>query len=686
MIETPATKKSLVLTICPYCGAGCGLYVVAENGKAVGIEYMPELPLNEGALCPKGNAALEVLYHADRLRYPMEKTKGKWERISWDEAIDLVASNLAQVRSDYGPDALGFLSSAKCTNEENYLFQKLARLIGTNNVDHCARLCHSPTVAILSKTLGSGAMTNLIPELANSTCIFVIGSNFAETHPLVSRWVLDAKERGADVIVADARFTPTVWLADLFLQIKPGTDVALINGMIRVILDEGLFKRDFIARRTTGFDELARSLEGYTLEEAAAITGVPVASIIKAARAYARAEAGAMVYCMGITQHITGSDNVAACVNLALVCGQIGRPGAGLFPLRGQNNVQGACDMGALAEFYPGYQRVDNEAARGKFEEAWGVSLSPKPGLTVMEMVNAAAEGRIKAMYIMGENPLLSDPNAHHTREALSKLDFLVVQDIFLTETAQLANVVLPAVAWAEKEGTVTSTERRVQWTEQAAIPPEEAKTDLWIICQVAKRLGFDLGDADATMVLTEINRVVSIYAGITPERVRNAVGGLIWPCPSPEHPGTPILYTQEFGTPDGRGKFTPVTYRPPVEQTRADFPFVLITGRVVMHYNTGSMTRRSLSLAKRVPEAFIEVNPRDAERLSLAQDEKVRVATERGEASARVEATERVAEGVVFMPFHFPEVNVLTIDALDPKAKIPEYKVAACRIERGDD
>ena len=673
--------RTFIPTICPYCGAGCGLHVVVEDGEAVGLEYMPEHPVSEGSLCPKGNAALEVLYHPDRLTKPLIKVNGEWRTASWDDALDMIASRLPAIRDEHSPQALAFLSSAKCTNEENYLFQKLARLMGTNNVDHCARLCHSPTVVGLIRAFGSGAMTNPIPDLANSTCILVIGSNFAENHPIVSRWVLDARERGASIIVADPRLTPTAWLADAFLQLRPGTDVALLNGMMRVILDEGLANRDFVTRRTVGFEELVGALAGFTVEEAAAITGVPLPSIVEAARVYARAKAAAIVYCMGVTQHVRGSDGVAACANLALTCGQIGRPGAGLFPLRGQNNVQGACDMGALAEFYPGYGRVDDPKARERFEAAWGASLPPDPGLTVVEMMNAAHEGRIRAMYIMGENPVVSDPNAHHARQALERLDFLVVQDIFLTETAELADVVLPAAAWAEKEGTMTSTERRVQWTNRAIEPLGESKDDLWIICQVAERLGLDFPYADADEVLREINQVVPIYAGITPERVKDKEGGLFWPCSDPDHLGTPILYTEAFRTPDGRGRLVPVAYRPPVEEASADFPFVLTTGRVVMHYNAGSMTHRSEPLSRRVPEVFVEINPKDAERLGTAQGEKVEVATLRGQVEARAEVTERVTEGVVFIPFHFPEANVLTTDALDPEARIPEYKVAACRI-----
>jgi formate dehydrogenase alpha subunit len=675
------TQPSLIPTICPYCGVGCGLYIAVEDGRAVGLEYMPEHPVSEGALCPKGNAVLAILGHPERLRHPMKKVDGGWKHISWLDALDLVAERLRTIRDSQSADSLGFLASAKCTNEENYLFQKLARLLGTHNVDHCARLCHAPTVVGLARAFGSGAMTNPIPDLANADCIFIIGSNFAENHAPVARWILRAKEKGARVILADPRLTPTAWLADTFLPIKPGSDVALLNGMMHVIVEEGLTDRAFITQRTSGYDELVKVVQDYTPDYVANITGIPPALIVEAARTYGKAPSAAIVYCMGITQHTTGSDNVAACANLALICGQVGRPGAGLWPLRGQNNVQGACDMGALAEFYSGYRRVDDPQAAEAFRQAWGSNLKSEPGLTVVEMMNAAAAGEIKAMYIMGENPLLSDPNAEHVRQALETLDFLVVQDIFLTETAQLANVVLPAAAWAEKEGTFTSTGRRVQWSHRAIAPPGEALDDLWIISQVAQRLGFDFNYSSAGEVLSEINQLVPSYGGIAPHRVTETMGGLIWPCPEADHPGTPILHADAFSTPDGRAHIVPVPYTPPAEETSAGFPLMLTTGRVAVHHNAGSMTRRSPSLLERAPELFVEINPTDAAQLGIAEGEAVAVTTARGDATAKARVSDKVRAGAAFMPFHFPGTNQLTIDALDAEAKIPEFKVAAVRL-----
>jgi formate dehydrogenase alpha subunit len=678
------TQPSFIPTICPYCGVGCGLYVAVEDGRAVGLEYMPEHPVSEGALCPKGNAVLEILDHPERLRHPMKKANGGWKHISWPEALDLVSQNISQVRQAHGPDALGFLASAKCTNEENYLFQKLARLLGTHNVDHCARLCHAPTVVGLARAFGSGAMTNPIPDLANADCVFIIGSNLAENHAPMARWVLKAKDKGARVIVADPRLTPTAWLADTFLPIRPGSDVALLNGMMHVIVEEGLTDRAFIGQRTNGYEELVKVVQDYTPDYVANITGVPPALVVEAARAYGKASSAAIVYCMGITQHTTGSDNVAACANLALICGQVGRPGAGLWPLRGQNNVQGACDMGALAEFYPGYQRVDDPQAAEAFGRAWGSNArSASPGLTVVEMMDAAAAGEVKAMYIMGENPLLSDPNAGNVRQALDALDFLVMQDIFLTETAQLADVVLPAAAWAEKEGTFTSTGRRVQWSHRAIAPPGEACDDLWIIGQVAQRLGFDFDYSNAGAVLAEINQLVPSYGGTAPQRVAETVGGLFWPCPEANHPGTPILHTEAFSTADGRAHIVPVHYTPPAEETSANFPLVLTTGRVAVHHNAGSMTRRSPSLMDRSPELFVEINPSDAAGLNIAEGEAVAITTVRGDVTAKTRVTDKVRAGAAFMPFHFPGTNQLTIDALDAEAKIPEFKVAACQVSK---
>jgi len=532
--------------------------------------------------------------------------------------------------------------------------------------------------------MGSGAMTNPIPDLVNSKCILIIGSNLTENHPIVSRWVWDAKDHGAKVIVADPRYTPTAWMADIFLQLTPGTDIALLNGFMQVIIQEKLYHQDFISRRTTGFAQLQEAVAEYDPATVEKISGVPSNLLQEAARLYAKAEAAAIVYCMGITQHTYGHENVVDCSNLALLCGQVGRPGTGVLPLRGQNNVQGACDMGALATFLPGYVNVTDGTGRERIARLWGREYLPsQPGLTLVEMINAAGEGKIKGMYIMGENPLVADPNSRHVEEALNKLDFLVVQEMFLSETAKLAHVVLPAASWVEKEGSVTGTERRVQWMSKAIEPIDETKTDWQIVSEIANKLGFHFNYSCPDDILREINKVIPAYGGITPERMKGRMGGLSWPCPTPDHPGTTILHGKTFRTADGLGKFIPVKNQTPVEPPNDEYPLLLTTGRVVMHYNAGSMTRRSSALLKRSPELFVEIHPRDAQKLGITAGEEVKVMTRRGDTLARASITHKLSPGVVFMPFHFPGTNILTVDALDKKAKIPELKVAACKITK---
>jgi formate dehydrogenase alpha subunit len=535
-------------------------------------------------------------------------------------------------------------------------------------------------------TFGSGAMTNPITDLANSDCLLVIGSNFAENHPIVARWVLDAKQRGATLIVADPRFTSTAWTADIFLPLIPGTDTMLLNSMMHVIVTENLYDTEFVANHTTGFEPLRNRVQRYSPRYAEQLTEIPAERIVAAARAYATARAASIIYCMGVTQHTCGTDTVVNCANLAMLCGQIGRPGTGVNPLRGQDNVQGACDMGALPTFYPGYQPVTDAAMRGKFAAAWGCpadELSSKPGLTLVEMTNAADRGGIRAMFIMGENPLVVDPNSTHVRSAFERLDFLAIIELFMTETAELADVILPAASFAEKRGTKTATDRRVQWMEQAVAPRGEARHDWQIICALAARLGmerfFPYNIEDE--ILTEIARVTPSYAGITPARLQATVGGIPWPCPSTDHPGTPILYTEGFKKPGGRGIMVPIDCRLPCEEITKDFPLILTSGRVVMHYNSGTMTRRTRALLKRETTLFVQLHPETARQYSIPEG-WVRVITARGEAIAKTKISRQIPEGVVFMPFHFPETNLLTIDALDPIAKIPEYKVAACRIE----
>jgi formate dehydrogenase alpha subunit len=527
---------------------------------------MTEHPVNEGALCTKGNASLDIIYHHDRLLYPMQRADSRLERVSWTEALNTVAAHLHRIQAESGPDALGFLASATATNEEMYLFQKLARMLGTNNIDHCTRLCHSPTVDGLATTLGLGAMTNPIVDLVNADCIFIIGSNFAEDHPIVSRWVLDAKQRGATLIVADPRFTPTAWSADLFLPLLPGTDTSLINAMMNVIIAEGLWNEEFVHGRVEGFDELCDLVSQYPPELAAKITGLPAEDIVKAARAFATSQASSIVYSTGITRHTCGTGTVKNLSNLAMLTGQIGRPGTGVNPLRKQDNVQGACDMGALPNVYPGYQPVTDEANREKFARAYGIeieNISPEAGLRLDEMIHAIDEGKLRGMLILGENFLADDPKAAQMAGALKKLDFLAVIDIFPSETTELAHVILPAVSFAEERGTKTATDRRVQWLERAIEPVGEAMAGWKIICRLAARMGFEkvFTYPHEEAIFYEIRAMTPSYAGISPERLQDTPGGIPWPCQAANDPGTPILYTQSFARPGGMGKMSPVEY-----------------------------------------------------------------------------------------------------------------------------
>ena len=534
-------------------------------------------------------------------------------------------------------------------------------------------------------------MTNPITDLAQADCILVIGSNFAENHPIVSRWVLDARQRGATIIVADPRLTPTAWSADIFLPLLPGSDTSLINALMHVIIAEKLYASDFVEARTSGFSALAELVKDYPPEAAERITRVPAHLIAEAARAYATAPAASIVYCMGVTQHTCGTETVIDCANLAMLCGHLGRTGTGVNPLRGQDNVQGACDMGALVNVFPGYQPVSNPEVRARFAAAWSIpveNLSGEPGLTVVEMTHAIERGELHGMLIMGENPVVGDPNSKKVRRALEELQFLAVMEIFMSETAELADVILPAACFAEKRGTKTTTDRRVQWMERAVHPPGEALPDWQILSLLAARLGFkEAFDYQAEEeILNEIRQLTPSYAGLAPERLKESRGGIPWPCPDTDHPGTPILYTSQFNKPDGRGVMRPVEYQLPAEETSPLFPLVLTSGRVVLHYNTGEMTRRTKALRSREPELFVQLNPVTAERYRIRPDSAAKVITQRGFTVATARVTAQIPEGVVFLPFHFPETNQLTNDALDPIARIPEYKVAACRVEPAHD
>ena len=590
---------------------------------------------------------------------------------------------IARELQKYRGDTFGGLASAKVTNEDNYVFQKFVRAVmGTNNVDHCARLCHSSTVAGLALSFGSGAMTNPSDDLLLADVILVTGSNTTENHPIIGLKIREAVERGAKLVLFDPRRIQLSDIATVWARQKPGTDVAWINGLMHVILREGLANEEFVAARTEGFDAVAKRVAAYTPERVAEITGVPAELIVEAARLYAKAERASIVYSMGITQHTTGVDNVRSLANLAMLTGQIGRPGTGVNPLRGQNNVQGACDMGALPDVYTGYQKVADAAARDKFGKAWGVALPDTPGLTVTQMLPEAIEGRIKALYIMGENPMLSDADLGHVEKALRSLEFLVVQDIFLTETAKLAHVVLPASSYAERDGCYTNTERRVQLTRPVVPAPGQARRDWEILCDVATALGYPMRYESTAAVNEEMRALTPSYAGTSYARLE-AGEQLHWPCLAEDHPGTPILHREKFTR--GLGQFHPVEYRPAAEETDAAFPVVLTTGRMLEHYHTGTMTRRSKGLDGLAPGPFVEVNDTDAKRIRVKDGDSVRVTSRRGSIVLPAKVGGRVDPGVLFIPFHFWEAaaNVLTNPAYDPSARIPEFKVCAVKLER---
>ena len=669
-----------VKTTCVYCGVGCQLYLNVQGGQVVNILPAENGP-GEGRLCVKGWSVHEFVHHPDRLQKPLIKEGGAFREASWDEALDLVARKLKETKDQYGPDSIGFLTSAKATNEDNYLMQKLARaVIGTNNVDHCARLCHASTVSGLVYSFGSGAMTNSQEDVEESDVIFVIGSNTTEQHPLIARRIIRAVKNGAKLIVADPRRIKLAEYASMYLPLRPGTDVALLNAMMYTILEEGLQDAAFIESKTAGFRDFRDTVSKYSPGDVAEETGVPAERIRDAARIYGEAERGSIFFCMGITQHTTGVNNVVSCANLALLTGNVGREGTGVNPLRGQNNVQGACDVGALPDYLPGYGLVDNGDVRDRFHEHWGVEPPDVRGFTVMEMLSGCGED-VKVLYIMGENPVMSDPDSNHVTKQIGKLDFMVVQELFMSETARMADVVLPAASFAEKDGTYTATDRRIQRVRKAIEPLGESKPDWVILSEVARRLGYAMNYDSPREIMDEIANVSRIYRGVNYGRLESE--DLRWPCTSQDHPGTRILHREAFSR--GKGRFHPVEHRPPAETPDSEYPYILTTGRMLQHWHTGTMTRRSPTLTGQVNEAIAEINPSDAHRLGIEEGTHIRVSSRRGQISLRAGVTDRIKEGVVFIPFHFAEAaaNKLTNPAYDPVAKIPELKVCAVKIEK---
>ena len=699
----PRKAEKRVDSVCPYCGVGCQLTYHVSGNRIVHVEGR-DGPANHGRLCVKGRFGFDYVNNADRLTVPLIRRDGApkrthFERVpldwrddfreaTWDEALDWMANRLGSIKEAHGSRALAGFGSAKGSNEEAYLFQKLIRTgFGTHNVDHCTRLCHASSVVALLEGIGSGAVSNQVADVAHSEVIFVIGANPTVNHPVAATWIKNAVRRGAKLIVADPRRNGLARFATHMLQFRADTDVALLNALLHVIVEEDLVDQQFVATRTKDFEHLRQSVAGFSPEIMAPICGIDAATLRTVARLYARSRASMILWGMGVSQHTHGTDNARCLIALALATGQIGRPGTGLHPLRGQNNVQGASDAGLIPMMLPDYQRASGESVLRAFEDFWAQPLSREPGLTVVEIMHAAIAGRVRGMYIMGENPAMSDPDLAHAREGLARLEFLAVQDIFPTETAYLADVILPASAHAEKTGTFTNTDRMVQLGRAALAPPGEARQDLAIIVDVAKRFGLDWHYAHAREVFAEMRACMPSLSGISWERLERE-GGVTYPCSGDDDPGEAVVFSDHFPTEDGRARFVPVSLHYAAERPDDEFPFVLITGRELEHWHTGSMTRRAQALDAIEPVPTVSMHPADLAKVGLQPGDRVVVSSRRGDIHLAARSDPGIAPGNVFIPFAYAEAaaNVLTNPALDPAAKIPELKYCAVRVNRAAD
>lgn len=679
-----------VQTTCPYCGVGCQIELMIQDGKIVRSNGIENVSPNDGRLCVKGRFGYRYVHHPERLTTPLIRRNGKLEPASWDEALTLIAEKFNEIKATYGQKSLAGFSSAKCSNEDNYIFQKFIRLaFGNNNIDYCTRLCHASTVTAMLRSMGDGAGSNPIEDFATTDCLFVIGNNIIDTHPITATYVKQGKARGMKVIVVDPRWTPLVKYADIWLQPRLATDVALLNGLMNVMITEDLINRSFIETRVEdgmeAFEALKKVTAAYTPSYTEEITSVPVELLVQAARMYATAPTAMIATGMGMSQQTIGTNNVFALLNMCFITGQIGRERCGINPPRGQNNVQGATDVGASPLNYPGYISVKDEANRKKVASVWQVpaeTLDAEPGLTLVEISKAAYDDKIKGLYIMGENPMVTDPNLNHTEAALKKLDFLVVQDIFMTETTELAHVVLPASSFAEKDGTVVNSDRRVLRLRKAVGMPGQAHEDWRIIMDVAKAMGVSIGQYEtASEIFEEIRKVTPIMSGITYSRLEK--GSIQWPCPDEEHPGTPTLYLDRFNTPSGKARLFPVDFAENAEKTDTEFPLTLNTGRLLFQYHSATMSRKNEMLNHYANESYVLVHPVDAKKLRLSEGASVQVISRRGEIATTVRITDRVAPGEVFIPWHFAEarVNRLTRDELDPMSKIAPFKYSAVKV-----
>lgn len=685
-------------SVCPYCGVGCQITYQIKNDEIVAVQGRDGYA-NANRLCVKGRFGFDYVTHPQRLTRPLIRRDDAPKRAdveidpsnplthfreaSWEEALDVAAAGLQRIRDRDGHQALAGFGSAKCSNEEAYLFQKLMRTgFGTNNVDHCTRLCHASSVAALLECVGSGAVSAPFNAVADSDFVIVIGANPTENHPVAATFFKQFAKRGT-LVVMDPRGMALKRHATHMLQFTPGTDVAMLNAMLNVIVSEQLYDQAYVDAHTEGFENFKRHVADFTPEAMAPICGIDAQTLRTVARGYAKAKAAIIFWGMGISQHVHGTDNARCLIALSLITGQVGRPGTGLHPLRGQNNVQGASDAGLIPMMYPDYQAVDTADVRRHFEDLWGTTLDPNKGLTVVEIMGAIHDGQIKGMYIMGENPAMSDPNAAHARAALAHLEHLVVQDLFLTETAFYADVVLPASAWPEKNGTVTNTNRQVQMGRKALPLPGQAREDWWIIQQIAQRVGLAWSYAGPEQVFAEMGRAMPSLNNITWQRLE-VEGSVTYPCAAPDQPGQEIVFDSGFPTASGRGKLVPASVLPPDEMPDEEFPMVLTTGRQLEHWHTGAMTRRASVLDDLEPEAVASLSPQDLERLQIEPGATIRVATRRGAVELLARADSAIPCGMVFIPFCYAEAaaNLLTNQALDPVGKIPEFKFCAARIE----
>ncbi|TQM06415.1 formate dehydrogenase subunit alpha [Pseudonocardia kunmingensis] len=726
----PRAELEQVESVCPYCGVGCALtYNVDRERGAISFAEGRDQPGSQGRLCVKGRYGWDYAASPQRLTVPLirreesypkgalsadvrgegngkrrkddrpGKDRGRkpgglvdydevlphFREATWDEALDLVARRLSGIHADGGPGAIAGFGSAKCSNEEAYLFQKLLRTrFRTNNIDHCTRLCHASSVAALFEGIGSGAVSTTYGDVVNADVVIITGSNPTANHPVASSFFKQARRKGTKIIYIDPRASTVSEHADVFCQLKPGTDVAFYNGVMHEVIRLGLFDREFIANRTSNYDELARTVADYPPERAAQITGVPAEQITEVAKLWGGAGAGIIYWGMGISQHTTGTDNARCLIAMCAITGNVGKPGSGLHPLRGQNNVQGASDVGLIPMFYPDYQKADDPGVRERFEQAWGVTgLDPDRGLTVTEIIGSILAGGVRGMYMLGENPFLSDPNINKVRKALSTLDFLVVQDIFLTETAEFADVILPATSYLEKDGSYTNTDRRVQRGRKVLDPPGQARADWEIVQDLAQRLGLDWHYAHPGEVFDEMVAVMPSYANLSYDNL--GLSGKLYPNDDPEHSdGTVVMFDESFNTDDGLAHLVPAEWLPAKELPDAEFPLVLNTGRLLEHWHTGSMTRRSYALDAISPEAEVYMHPKDAADRGLTHGEIVRARSRRGEIELKLRVSHREALGNCFIAFHFREAaaNLLTIDEIDPTGKIPEFKFCAVQVE----